>query len=150
MQNLQEDKLVIELDMGRLEAGRNEFTVAPDNLQLPGRIELNRVDPHPVVIRTARTQQARIPIRVETTGSLPDSLALSSAEADPGSVPLRFPGEGSAPEFVSTEPIDLSKIEESGVVETRLVLPAESRLPNDEEGRVSVQIKLTASERKDQ
>lgn len=135
--------LVISIDMGRLEKGENEIFVAKDNLELPSGINLYRVEPRILKIKADEMKLIRVPVRVQTLGRLENHMKLLNLTPEPSTVILRVPESmGNTPKWISTEPIDLSGVNSSTSIYSRLIPPRHIRLLPDQNPEVLVKVNL--------
>lgn len=108
--------------------------------------ELNvRLDRETVIISADILNPSKtVPISIETTGELPDGFSLLSTSANLDEVEIFAVSDVlEGIESISTEPIDLSEITESGTIEVDLALPEGVITEEVETIEVTVQIEET-------
>ncbi|MFD1067055.1 CdaR family protein [Oceanobacillus locisalsi] len=123
-----------------------------DNRELPVNVydvqgnELNvGMEPESIQVSVDVDNPSKsVPLSVETTGELEEDLELDSITANEEEVEI-FSQSDVLEDVseVSTEPLDLSEIEESGTVEVPLDLPEEVQAPDAEEVEVEVEVEGT-------
>lgn len=85
-----------------------------------------------------------VPLSVETTGELDEDLELGSVSANEEEVEIYSQSDVLDDiSEVTTEPLDLSEIEESGTVEVPLDLPENVQAPDTEDVEVSIEVEGT-------
>ncbi|WBX81067.1 CdaR family protein [Virgibacillus salarius] len=86
----------------------------------------------------------RVPLSLKTSGKLPEGYALSSISANVEEVEV-FASNSLLQNIdeITTEDIDLSKIEQSGTIEAKLALPEGASAPGVENIKVDVEIEQT-------
>ncbi|WP_152658497.1 YbbR-like domain-containing protein [Oceanobacillus sp. CFH 90083] len=120
-----------ELPVNVYDLQGNELNVSLDTESIQVSVEVNN-------------PSKSVPISVETTGELGEDLELGSISANSEEVEIYSQSdvlEGIAE--VTTEPLDLSGIEESGTVEVPLDLPENVQAPETEEVEVTVEVEGT-------
>ncbi len=136
-------ELVVSINLDKIEKGSNEFVISEENLELPAGIVLYDVEPKKITVTAIPTKVISLPVKIQTTGRLPGKLELVSIDANPSTVHLIVPQEGNhVPKSISTEPIDLNEITGSGNVNVQLLIPQKFKLPPEEDGEVSINIKI--------
>lgn len=120
-----------------------------NNRELPVNVydvqgnELNvGLDPESVQVSVEVDNPSKsVPLSVETTGELEEDLELDSIS--PNEEEVEIYSESEVLEDISevtTEPVDLSEIEESGTVEVPLDLPENVQAPETDEVEVTVEV----------
>lgn len=106
-----------------------------------------RVDPATVVVSVEiENPSKRVPISVATTGELPEGYSLVSMESDVKDVEIFATSDTLENiEEITTEPINLSEVTESGTIEVSLALPKKVRAPEVDSVEVQVVLEQTKS-----
>ncbi|WP_010529107.1 CdaR family protein [Lentibacillus jeotgali] len=113
------------------DASGNELNVRIEPESISASVEINNPNKN-------------VPVSVETTGELSDGYSLASITADTDEVTVFGTNEVLQNiEEVSTEPVDLSNITESGTVEVGLNLPDGASVPDSETVEVTVELEQT-------
>ena len=134
--------LVLSLDLAGVEEGLNEFVVAEDHFSLPTGVDLANVVPQTVRLQVQRLRLVRVPVVLQPMpGTLADSLRLVSLQALPDSVTLVVPDDArQLPVHALTERVDLSSVEESTTLQSRLIPPEGARLQSEQSPDVEVAV----------
>jgi YbbR domain-containing protein len=108
---LEESKLNVSLDLSDLQVGDRVVNLTPDTVKidLPLGVRLVEVQPSRIAIRLENVEQRSVPVRVETAGQPAEGFELYSESIDPPRVTIRGPVSYlKALDSVSTEKIDIS------------------------------------------
>lgn len=136
-------ELAISLDMSDPVQGWSEVAISREHIELPPGLELNRVDPPELQIRTRQLRTLQLPVTVPTRGTLAASLSIAGIQADPDSITVLAPeGMADLPDRIYTAPINLSRITETATFSSRLELPEGLRLPPDAVNEVEVDVRV--------
>jgi len=139
--SLEPSELVISLDLNNIKKGKNEYALTEQDIELPAGITFYNVEPEKMTITATPTKTVSIPVKVQTIGRLPDNLRLISLEAIPATVLLITQvDKNGLPKLVYTEPVDMNKITNSTTIKTHFLIPADLKLPPEEESDVEVRI----------
>lgn len=123
-----------------------------NNRELPVNVydlqgnELNvGLDPESIQVSVdVNNPSKNVPLSIETTGELGENLELGSISANEEEVEIYSQSDVLEDiSEVTTEPVDLSEIEESGTVEVPLDLPENVQAPETEEVEVTVEVEET-------
>lgn len=147
IRRLDSERLAVSVDLENPEIDPAEIVITREELGLPSDIDLIRVEPSAVPLELNRLRSIHLPVRVPALRTLPDSLTLVSIRTEPDSVTLLTgTRNGLSASQVETMSIDLSRVVGDTTIDSRLVLPPESRLPADVENEVAIQIEVQAVE----
>jgi YbbR domain-containing protein len=120
-----ENEIAANIDLSKIKEGNNIITIKKEDFKLPPGVVVTRV--RPSTLRVSIGKKARKWLRVEPkiTGRLPGKLKIRKINIEPSSVLV----EGSENmlsrlEDIETEEIDLSGIQQSAIIEKKLVSPA--------------------------
>ncbi len=69
-------RFVVSYDLSRVTAGTHRYSIAPENLAIPKRLELIWAEPAIIEVKLHRYTRIDVPIEVVSTIDLPDSIAL--------------------------------------------------------------------------
>lgn len=133
--DLDRSELKASIDLGGTEPGYHRLAVDQSDVTTPATLDVLEVEPPVVSLRVVATALEERPVRVAMIGRLPPGARL---ETSPMRVRVRVPAGrmGTAP--ITTEPVDVRQIEETG--SARLILPPGVRLAEGE--RSSVEVRL--------
>lgn len=129
--------LTLSLDLSNIREGVNQFVVEESGLAIPADMELYDAEPEVVTIEAERLQPVRARVRLQTVGTLPDSVELAGYAVEPDTVDVLVP-RGAVQWEVLTDTINLSSINQSTSLTTRLVRPERARWPDNESPEVTV------------
>ncbi|GAA0414231.1 CdaA regulatory protein CdaR [Virgibacillus salarius] len=133
------------VDLSNLDKPINNREV-PVNVYDNQGSELNvNVEPGNVIISAdIDNPSKKVPLSLKTSGKLPEGYALSSISANVEEVEV-FASNSLLQNIdeITTEDIDLSKIEQSGTIEAKLALPEGASAPGVENIKVDVEIEQT-------
>ena len=136
----------ISVDLSSLEQGEQEVTLSRDTIKIPSNLSLVNIDPEKITITAYRLQDLNVPVRVKTIESLRPGLALKGITAIPDSVSIQAPSaiiiKDKEKLLVNTEPIDLSRIEETTTLEVKLVTQPEIRFKNGQPPTAKITVEV--------
>ncbi|WP_018932302.1 CdaR family protein [Gracilibacillus lacisalsi] len=111
--------------------------------------ELNvRIDPPTVDVSVdMKNPNKNVPISIETEGELPEDVQVTSMELETEEVQV-FAAESYLEQLeeITTEPLDLSEISESGTIEVPLSIPSDVRKVSSETVNVNVEVETIEEE----
>lgn len=134
--------LVITFNLEEENLSSGELIITENHIEMPNDLQLYDVNPRTLDIKTKEVEQVTLPIKIPTVGSLPNQLELTELNTDPDSITINVQLGTAVPDSLTTEPVDLSEIEESTEVERPLVLPSGINLPEDTSRNVTIAIKI--------
>ncbi len=124
------------VDLSHAQAGFHRLAIDRSDISLPPTLDVLEIHPSVVNLRLLETEIERRPVRVAVVGGLPPGARL---EVSPASVRVRA-AEGSRDDGpITTEPIDLSRLEDGR--SAKLILPAGLRLMEGEASTVEVRLR---------
>lgn len=106
-----------------------------------------RVDPATVVVSVEiENPSKRVPVSVATIGKLPTGYSLITTEPDLKEVEI-FATSDTLEDIdkITTEPINLSEVTESGTIEVKLALPKKVQAPKVDSIKVQIALEQTKS-----
>ncbi|MDY0395013.1 CdaR family protein [Virgibacillus halophilus] len=103
------------------------------------------MEPENVVVSAEINHPSKtVPVSVVTKGNPPEGYSLKSMKADIDKVKIYGTSSALADiDSVKTEPIDLSKVKKSGMIDTKLDLPDKVAAENGDELKVSLDLEQT-------
>jgi len=121
-------------------------TLSRGTIKIPSNLSLVNIDPEKITITAYRLQDLNVPVRVKTIESLRPGLALKGITAIPDSVSIQAPSaiiiKDREKLLVNTEPIDLSRIEETTTLEVKLVTQPEIRFKNGQPPTAKITVEV--------
>lgn len=136
-----EGDIVAVVDLSKVHVGSNQVTIRKENVSLPSGVLVTQVKPMTVKVVIDRKVRKQVRVTADLRGRVPDNLRLKRVTVMPARVVLEGPesvlGEM---DTVRTEPVRLSDIQKSIVLEKRVELPAHLRLPNEEKVQVHISV----------
>ncbi len=102
--------LVVSLDLTDIAAGDRAVQITPDNvnIELPGGIKLEEVQPNKIAVKLERVAEREITVRAETEGATDEGFEIYSQIVTPNKVRVRGPESFvKTLDFISTEKINL-------------------------------------------
>lgn len=126
-------------------SGADELDITESNLNLPSDLKLYEVSPRSLKIKARKLHEVKLPVQVPTKGELPSQLSLVSIKPEKSNITvLTDQPNKDLPENITTEPIDLSGIEESKTVKRKIVLPDNLQLTSDVSNEISISVQVKA------
>jgi uncharacterized protein (TIGR00159 family) len=117
--------IVADINLAKVKEGGNTFPIRTDDFNLPLGVVVTGVNPSTVRVTADRKIQKLLKVKVRTVGKLPGRQRLRRIVAEPPAVLVEGPagvlehlGE------VESEPLDLSLLNQGGVVEKPVQRPA--------------------------
>ena len=125
MRQLPQAGLAVEVDLSQLsEPGERTFEVADSNLNMPEGVRLIRAVPSQLRLSLEARGEREVTVHAEFVGSPPGGRVLAAVTVQPARLRIAGPETRvSLVEGVTTDPIDLSQVSESGSFQTTAQLP---------------------------
>jgi len=140
---LDEKNLRLSLDLSSLSDKKREFTLTPDMINVPSNLYVSEINPKTIRVYASKMIPANLPISIVTRNALPDHLVLQKMTPMPPSLRVLIDPRLKAEELkLQTEPVDLSKILHSLVVETELAPIAGISYPEGKAPVVRINIRV--------
>jgi len=134
--------LKIVLDMSRVQEGKQELVLKPDQVRHPSNLSVVGIEPSKIELKTHKMISLEAPIKVQTSEKLPPGLALRRIVVNPKSIQVMAPPKGKRHVQILTEPISLKDITTTSTLSPKLVLPPDTRFVNDKSPTVQVTIEV--------
>lgn len=136
--------LKVSVSLSNLIEGRQDISLSGDMVRVPSNLSLVRIKPDTIRVTAYRFHPFNAQIRVNTSGELPKGCEFKGMNTNPVALPVfatrnfirRKPP-------LETEKIDLSQINETRSFDTRILIPSEVRLRNNQSQWVRVTIYVT-------
>ncbi len=124
-QSVRKLEVAADLDLSAIREGVNSVPLDSKSFQLPLGVSVARVTPAALRVVAERKGYRQLPLRLRRSGTLPPGIRLKSIQLDPQTVSVEGPrSELARLERIETEPLDLSSIRKSQVVELKAVAPS--------------------------
>jgi YbbR domain-containing protein len=135
--------IVADINLAKVKEGGNTFPIRTDDFNLPLGVVVTGVNPSTVRVTADRKIQKLLKVKVRTVGKLPGRQRLRRIVTEPPAVLVEGPagvlehlGE------VESEPLDLSTLNQGGVVEKPVQRPA-PQVRIVEQGQLKVRVITT-------
>jgi len=138
--------LKIVLDMSKVQEGKQEVQLKPDQVRHPSNLGVAGIEPSKIELITNKMVCLDVSIKVQTSGKLPPGIALRQIVVSPTSIQIMAPPQRKKHVQILTEPINLQSITATSTLAPKLVLPPDTRFVNDKSP--SVQVTIEVEERK--
>lgn len=135
-------EIVADLDLSKIREGQNSIPVDSKAFQLPLGVSVSKINPSVMKIVAEKKVSRELPVALKTEGRLRKGLYLKSVKIEPAKVTV-VGSESALSQFaqVSTEPVNLSALTGSRVVDLQLQ-PLSPQLQINREGTVSVKLQI--------
>lgn len=122
--NFDMQNMVASFELSHVKEGFQTLPITEANLNTPSGLIVNQISPKSFTFRASKIEQIELPVKIKTTGKLSDSLELVEIKSQPQSIRTLIPNSRRRKHLgISTEPVNLEKIQESGNFKVRLLLP---------------------------
>lgn len=116
--------LVARIDLDRATVYQQEYPLNGSMIAVPTGAEVVKVSPNKVTIKLERTAEATFSVLPTLRGKVPAGHRLLRTEIEPESVRVRGPESRiKLKEAATTAPIDVSRLTETTVFDTDIILP---------------------------
>ena len=116
--------LVDRIDLDRATVLQQEYPLNASMIAVPPGAEVVKIAPSKVTIKLERTGEATLSVHPTVRGRVPAGFRLVRTEIDPESVRVRGPESRlRLKESATTGPVDVSRITETTVFDTDIILP---------------------------
>lgn len=138
------DHMSIKISLAGAGVGKNQFTIAGDNVVLPPGIRLKQIEPDQVEVTLDTMTAKLLPVQVDWSGKLPDDVIMTDVELIPPKVELSG-GELALDSVttVFTEKIALENLRTSGFITIPLVMSPATLKIDDKDKKVRVRFTIT-------
>lgn len=143
---LDPSNLVVSFNLAEQDISDGELEIDEDHINLPP--DLNFFESSPRMLKLKPRQYVRVqkPVKVPTMGRLRPGLELISITAVPPQIEVLSDTSRSTIDSVMTEPVDLSKIQNSTVIQKRINPDREDyRLPESTSQLVRIEVTVRRS-----
>lgn len=137
---IQIDKLEVAIEGTELVLEANKIRIDENAIIRPLNLSVVKINPTEVQVFVKKYNTANIPIKIRTSGAVASGYAINSIVSSPRYVILMIPDGQNAPNNIYTEALDLNNINEDASIKTKLVLPYGTRLSQESDNSVLVNI----------
>jgi len=124
---LKPEEISLWLNLANSKSGRNSYSLTRNNISVPPGFKVMKINPREITVVMEERETRRVEVIPQWTGSLPEGKKLASYRLTPDRVALSgAPSDLKAITSIKTEPIDLSGVNESDVIEAAVSLPTPS------------------------
>ncbi len=117
--------MVASFELSHVKEGFQALPITESNLNTPSGLIVSQISPKAFTFKASKIQEFEIPVKIKTTGKLLNSLELVEIKSQPQSIRILIPASHRRQySEISTEPVNLEKIQESGNFKVRLLPPA--------------------------
>jgi uncharacterized protein (TIGR00159 family) len=142
-QLLNPENLKISVDLSKLQEGRQEFAVTKEMLNAPSNLSVASITPGRVEVRAAHLAPVSYPVEVVTANRPGPGLKVQRITVTPAQVKILLPIRSQQnPVKIQTEPIDLSQLTTSTIIEPNIHYPPEARFTAGKPPSVKVYIRM--------
>ncbi|HEU20178.1 MAG TPA: hypothetical protein ENO00_12520 [Deltaproteobacteria bacterium] len=127
---LNQQTLKIIVDMSTLKEGKQAILLSRDLVRYPSNLSVVSIQPDQIRITAYQMVATQIPVKLETTGAPPSGLVVRSIKAKPSTIQVMALPKDHKRLTATTEPINLSTISASTVLEPRIVFPPNIQFAN--------------------
>jgi len=127
---LNQQTLKIIVDMSTLKEGKQAILLSRDLVRYPSNLSVVSIQPDQIRITAYQMVATQIPVKLETTGAPPSGLVVRSIEAKPSTIQVMALPKDHKRLTATTEPINLSTISASTVLEPKIVFPPNIQFAN--------------------
>jgi len=139
---LNERSLKISLDLSVIDKKR-EYSLTKDMINTPSNLTVADIIPRKINVYASKLTPWTFPVHVSTRNALPEGVALQKIIVNPSRIRVLMSSKANPENIrIETEPIDLSKIFFSTILDTKIMLPAGVNFPGKDVPTAKVVIKL--------
>jgi len=141
--------LRVALDLSEIRAGLQTVPVSEADVRRPSNLELESVEPRLIMLRVEKWVATQLPVDVTLEGSLPEPRTLGGIQVKPAEITAQvWESERFVTRSIPTEPVDLSKLEDTTTRTLKLRLPRHLRLPLGQSAEVQVTLEIKSAKQK--
>ncbi len=124
---LKPEEISLWLNLANSRPGKNSYALTRNNISVPPGFNVIKINPHEIAVVMEERETRTVEVIPQWEGTLPEDKKLVSFRLTPDRVEVfGAPSVLKAITNMKTEPIDLSGIEESDVIEAAIILPTAS------------------------
>ena len=149
---LKPERVGLSIGLENSGPGENILSLTSKNLSIPPGLKVTKINPSELTVIMEGRESKTVSVQPEWVGTLPEdkeilSFIIMPDKATVVGVPSALKGISS----IATEPIVLSAINESSVIEIGIILPTESvKFPSDSPKKVKVELEIGEKSKKSQ
>lgn len=137
------DHLKLSIDVSQLQDGRQEFVITKEMLNAPSYLSVASISPSRLEVRAAHLEPVSYPIEVMTANHPAPGLKVQRITVTPPNIKILLPVKVQQRNIkIQTEPIDLSQLSMSTIVEPKIIYPLEAQFPTGKPPSVKVYIRM--------
>ncbi len=130
----------ISIPVENLGNGINQVSIARKDITIPNKLSFKSIEPKTILFSVTKYNSHDVPVVANITNT-PRGPEVKEIVVTPDTVGIWVPEGRPSPQEITTETIDISRIEESVIMPVKLVIPDNMRLVNGE-GTVNVAITI--------
>ena len=131
------------IDLSSIVEGRQTIMLSSDMVNIPSNITVVKFKPDRILIAAHRLYQREVRVFIDTSGHVPAGYDIRKITVEPETLVVLAPFSLTGNRiYITTEPIDLSEITASQVMNMRLVYPNRIRFKNNQAPLVRVTIEV--------
>jgi diadenylate cyclase len=139
---LDQQTLKIVVDMSTLKEGKQTLHLGRDLVRSPSNLSVLNIQPDQIRITARQMVVTAMPVKVETTGAVHENLVVRSIEPKPSTIQVLALPKNHKHLAAVTEPINLSTITASTIVEPKIIFPPDIQFPDGRPPAVRVVITI--------
>jgi uncharacterized protein (TIGR00159 family) len=144
---LDQKTLKIVVDMSNLKEGKQTLRLSRDLARFPSNLSVLNIQPDQIRITAWQLVATDMPVKVETTGAVPENLIVRSIEPKPATIEVLALPKNRKRLVAVTEPINLSTITASAIVEPKIIFPPDIQFPDGRPPAVRVVITIESKKK---
>jgi len=140
---LKPEQIGLSLSLENSKPGRNDFLLSNRNLSMPPGVNVVKINPNEIAVVMEERETKLVPVVPELVGTLSKGKVLSYKVIPDQVAIVGAPSALKDISNIKTEPIDLSIIKMSGMIEVGVIIPAASvKLSPDVPKKVKVEFRV--------
>jgi diadenylate cyclase len=149
---LKPERVGLSISLENSRSGENILPLTSKNLSISPGLNVVKISPNELTVIMEGRESKIVSIQPEWVGTLPEGKELLSFTILPDNVTVvGAPSILKGVSSITTEPIVLSALNESGVIEIGIILPTESvKFPSDFPKKVKVELEIGEKSKKSQ
>lgn len=137
------NQVVVSFDLTSDDAADGVLEITGNNINLPPDLRFYEASPPTIRIKTLQYDSVSLNVHVPTTGTLRPGLELVSITTEPPTVDMLADTSQTKVDSVATEPVNLSRIQQTTVLQKRLQLDNQLlKLPSSTSRLISIEVRV--------
>lgn len=136
---LPSDAIRINIQGDKIESGINEIELNRNNITHPFNVSIVNINPSTIEVKAQEHRIEELPVELDIKNNIQNGK-IKEVSVSPNKIKVLIPKEEKSSQTIFTETIDISEMEETKEIETKIILPESYKIHKDSTRTVMVRI----------